>query len=186
MSKGQSHFHINSLHPEGKSSPSSWIKGLLYCIELPASLFSHCVLFFLTLWAWPKQRGPRKAAELDTAVIDRRDKALLDLQGVYGRAGRWFVGSGGDEGRCVKWKLTIPISCVLREIWIPLFYCQRRCPNLIKCLITFPRFSSHRWKMIESELLRLQWPWTSQNKPSRSKTDNCALLTAHKGKSSST
>lgn len=46
MCIGQSHFHINSLHPEGKSSSSSWIKGLLYCIELPVSHFNHCGLFF--------------------------------------------------------------------------------------------------------------------------------------------
>lgn len=48
MCNGQSHFHINSLHSEGKSSTSSWIKGLLYCIKLPVSFFNHCVLFFLT------------------------------------------------------------------------------------------------------------------------------------------
>lgn len=63
MCNGQSHFHINSLHPEGKSSPSSWIKGLLYCIKLPVSLFSYCMLFFLTLSTWPKLLGQFRASE---------------------------------------------------------------------------------------------------------------------------
>lgn len=127
MCNGQSHFHINSLHPEGKSSPSSWIKGLLYCIWLPVSLFSYRVLFFLTL----SQTGPRPRRHFRTSERSRwtplsmtsMRRCLLTL------GSRYRQEICGTRRQWIKWKLTLFVLCVHRwegKIWLPLLCCQQK------------------------------------------------------------
>lgn len=160
MCNGQSHFHINSLHPEGKSSPSSWIKGLLYCIWLPVSLFSHRVLFFLTLSTWTKAVGSSQLQTWHCCEWQAWGDSCWPSWWLQASWRRWE-----DMHEVKAHALDIMCTQMGGEMWNPLLYCQQRCLNLIKCLNTFLWFNSQRCLMVAAEQLRLAWPWSFQNMP---------------------
>lgn len=71
-------------------------------------------------------------------------------------SGRW-----GDMREVKAHALDIMCPQMGGEAWIPLLCYQQRCPSLIKCLVTFLRFNSHRWQTVDAPRLRLPWPWSS-------------------------
>lgn len=151
MCNGQSHFHINSLHPEGSLPPLRGSKVSVYCIWLPVSIFSHRVLFFLTLSTWTRAPGQLVLSNRTLLWVTSMRRCPLTFAAIAAEltCDLWKVqemrGHAWSESSRSWYHVSTNGRRKEKKICIPLLYCQRRCLNLIKCLITIPRSSSHRW-----------------------------------------
>lgn len=146
-----------SLPPHHGSKVSSIVSNFLF------PLLATVCCFFSLSQPGPNYTGSRGLQNWTLLWVTSMRRCPLTLSATAGEpAGDLW---SREEMRKVK-AHALDIMCP-REIWILLLYCQQRCPDLIKCLVTFLRFNSHRWWMIDAQQLSLLWP--SQNKSFQSR-----------------
>lgn len=111
----------------------------------------------LRTWTEPHTGRVGGGFKLDTAVSDKHEKTPSDLPpSSANSAGDLWSREEESRGTAAERELTLLISRVGPAVWIPLFRCRRRCPDLIKCLIAFP--SRLHFRRIEAEQPRLPSP----------------------------